>query len=194
MTIATLNDIYDVTCAIDRPAVFKYKRDGKWVDTTVPEFRDTVRYLATALRHLGVKPGDRVAILSENRPEWAMSDFAILANQAVTVPVYPTLLGWQIEFILNDAGAAAVVCSNAEQLQKLAEVRGHCPSVHSVMVCDAPGTLPAAVQTFAQAVDTGRRNDNDTERVQAGILPAFVEIEYQHRDHLRAGVAEKDRQ
>jgi long-chain acyl-CoA synthetase len=166
LTIATLNDIYDVTCAIDRPAVFKYKRDGKWVDTTVPEFRDTVRYLATALRHLGVKPGDRVAILSENRPEWAMSDFAILANQAVTVPVYPTLLGWQIEFILNDAGAAAVICSNAEQLQKLAEVRGHCPSVHSVIVCDAPGTSPEGVQTFAQAVETGRRNDNDTERAR----------------------------
>ena len=166
MTIATLNDIYDVTCAIDRPAVFKYKRGGKWVDTTVPEFRDTVRYLATALRHLGVKPGDRVAILSENRPEWAMTDFAILANQAVTVPVYPTLLGWQIEFILNDAGAAAVVCSNAEQLQKLAEVRGHCPSVHSIIVCDAPGTLPEGVQTFAQAVDTGRSNDNDTERAR----------------------------
>ena len=166
MTIATLNDIYDVTCAIDRPAVFKYKRDGKWVDTTVPDFRDTVRYLATALRHLGIKPGDRVAILSENRPEWAMSDFAILANQAVTVPVYPTLLGWQIEFILNDAGAAAVVCSNAEQLQKLGEVRGHCPSVHSVIVCDAPGTLPQGTQTFAQAVDTGRRNDNDAERAR----------------------------
>jgi len=166
MTIATLNDIYDVTCAIDRPAVFKYKRDGKWVDTTVPDFRDTVRYLATALRHLGIKPGDRVAILSENRPEWAMSDFAILANQAVTVPVYPTLLGWQIEFILNDAGAAAVVCSNAEQLQKLGEVRGHCPSVHSVIVCDAPGTLPQGTLTFAQVVDTGRRNDNDAERAR----------------------------
>ena len=111
MNIATLNDIYDVTAAIDRPAVFQFKRDGKWVDTTIPEFRDTVRHLATALRHLGVKPGDRVAILSENRPEWAMADFSILANQAVTVPVYPTLLGWQIEFILNDAGVSVVICS-----------------------------------------------------------------------------------
>jgi long-chain acyl-CoA synthetase len=166
MTIATINDIYDVTCAIDRPAVFKFKREGRWVDTTLLEFRDTVRYLATALRHLGVKPGDRVAILSENRPEWAMSDFAILANQAVTVPVYPTLLGWQIEFILNDSGAAAVICSNNEQLQKLAEVRGHCPSVHSIIVCDAPATLPPGVQTFAQAVDTGRRNDNATEKAR----------------------------
>ena len=163
MTIATLNDIYDITSAVDRPAVFRYKREGRWVDTTISEFRDTVRWLATALRHAGVKPGDRVAILSENRPEWAMADFAILANQAVTVPVYPTLLGWQIEYILNDAGASVVLCSNAEQLQKLGEVRGHCPAVHSIIVCDAPGTLPNGVITFAQAVDSGRRNDNESE-------------------------------
>src|SRR5688572_31681171 len=109
----TLNDIYKVTCEIARPAVMKYKRDGKWLDVTVPEFRDTVRGLACGLHDLGVKPDDRVAILSENRPEWTMSDFAILAASAVSVPVYPTLLGWQIEYILNDAGAVAVICSDA---------------------------------------------------------------------------------
>src|SRR5947207_8405396 len=159
MPIATLNEIFERTTAIDRPAVLKFKRDGRWVDTSVGAFRDTVRHLATALRHAGVKPGDRVAILSENRPEWAMADFATLANQAVSVPVYPTLLGWQIEYILNDAGASVVICSNAEQLQKLGEVRGHCPAVHTIIVCDAPATLPNGVITFAQAVDTGRRND-----------------------------------
>ena len=111
MEVRTLNDIYAVTCTLDRPAALKSKRDGRWVDVTVPEFRDAVRYFATGLRILGIKPGDRVAILSENRPEWAISDFAILANAAVTVPVYPTLLGWQIEYILNDSGAVAVICS-----------------------------------------------------------------------------------
>src|SRR3954453_23253670 len=145
MEIKTLNDIYTVTCSLDRPAALKYKRDGKWVDTSVDEFRDTVRYFATGLRLLGLKAGDRVATLSENRPEWAMSDFAILANQAVTVPVYPTLLGWQIEYILNDAGAGVVICSNGEQLQKLSEVLGHCPAVHAIIVCDPPGTLPNGV-------------------------------------------------
>src|SRR5262245_36206208 len=95
-----------------------------------------------------------------------MADFAILANQAVTVPVYPTLLAWQIEYILNDSGVSVVICSNAEQLQKLGEVRGHCPSVHTIIVCDPPGTLPNGVITFAQAVDSGRRNDNDTERAR----------------------------
>ncbi|HEY6137415.1 MAG TPA: long-chain fatty acid--CoA ligase, partial [Thermoanaerobaculia bacterium] len=67
MEIKTLNDIFTITCGVDRPAVLKSKKNGQWVDVGVPEFRDTVRHVATALRHLGVKSGDRVAILSENR-------------------------------------------------------------------------------------------------------------------------------
>src|SRR5438270_2033614 len=157
MEIRTLNDIYTLTCSLDRPAALKYKRDGKWVDTSVDEFRDTVRHFANGLRLLGVKPGDRVAILSENRPEWAMSDFAILANAAVTVPVYPTLLGWQIEYILNDSGAVAVICSTEEQLQKMQEIREHTPHVHNVIVCEAR-SVPPSVLTFQQVVDSGRQN------------------------------------
>jgi long-chain acyl-CoA synthetase len=155
MEIRTINDIFAVTCTIDRPAAVKSKRDGRWVDVTVPEFRDTVRHFANGLRQLGVKPGDRVAILSENRPEWAMSDFAILANAAVTVPVYPTLLGWQIEYILNDSGAVAVICSTEEQLQKVQEIRSHTPHVHNVIVCEAK-SVPKDTLTFQQVVENGR--------------------------------------
>ena len=64
MEIKTLNDIYDVTCTIDRPAALKSKREGRWVDVSVGEFRDTVRHFATGLRLLGVKPGDRVLVSS----------------------------------------------------------------------------------------------------------------------------------
>ena len=138
MEIKTLNDIFTVTCGVDRPAVLKSKKNGEWVDVGVPEFRDTVRHVATALRYLGVKPGDRVAILAENRPEWAIGDFGILADGAVTVPIYPTLLAWQIEYIVNDSGSVAVVCSTPEQLQKIQEIRDHCPSVHTVIVCEPP--------------------------------------------------------
>ena len=83
MEIKTLNDIYTVTCSLARPAALKYKRDGKWVDTSVDEFRDTVRYFATGLRLLGLKAGDRVAILSENRPEWAYADLATRAARTL---------------------------------------------------------------------------------------------------------------
>jgi long-chain acyl-CoA synthetase len=155
----TLNDIFATTIAIDRPAIMKYKSGEKWVDITVPEFRDTVRGLAAALHELGVKPGDRVGILSENRPEWTISDFAILAAGAVSVPVYPTLLGWQIEYILNDAGTVAVVCSNQEQLDKLLEIRSHVPCLSTIIVCDPPQTLSPGVRLFRDVVDSGRKHE-----------------------------------
>ena len=70
----TLNDIYEQTSSVDRPAIMKSKKGDRWIDVTVPEFRDTVRWFATGLYELGVKPGDRVGILSENRPEWTIAD------------------------------------------------------------------------------------------------------------------------
>ncbi len=175
MEIKTLNDIYAVTCTLDRPAALKSKRDGSWVDVTVPQLRDNVRHFSTGLRLLGVKPGDRVAILSENRPEWAIADFGILCNASVNVPIYPTLLGWQIEYILNDSGAVAVVCSTEEQLQKITEIRPHCPHLHNVIICESPASLPSNVLLFRQVVESGRKHDEthgpaqfDERRAQPG--------------------------
>ena len=153
----TLNDIFAVTCSIDRPAIMKYKRGGEWRDISVAEFRGTVRAVSHALRELGVKPGDRVGIIAENRPEWTMSDFAILCASAVSVPVYPTLLGWQIEYILNDAGTVALVCSDKEQLDKVQEIRAHVPSLSTVIVCDPPASHPEKVMTFADLVERGKK-------------------------------------
>src|SRR5258708_6422109 len=167
MEIKTLNDIYRLTCTIDRPVALKTKKNGQWVDTTVPQLRDTVRYFSNGLRSLGVKPGDRVAILSENRPEWAMADFAILAAGAVTVPIYPTLLGWQIEYILNDAGVVAVVCSTDEQYQKIAGVKSHVPSINNLILCDVPaGGVPEGVLRFEDVVETGRKDEESNGRAR----------------------------
>ncbi|HEY0370955.1 MAG TPA: long-chain fatty acid--CoA ligase [Thermoanaerobaculia bacterium] len=151
----TLNDIYAVTAAIDRPAIMKYKSGDKWVDVSVSEFRDAVHGIAYAFNDLGVKSGDRVAILAENRPEWTQADFAILCAGAVSVPVYPTLLGWQIEYILNDAGTVAVICSNKEQLDKILEIRSHVPCLNNIIVCDAPPQMPEGVRTFQDLVAHG---------------------------------------
>ena len=153
----TLNDIFKVTSSIDRPAIMKYKKDGQWVDITVPEFSDRVRHLAMALHETGVKPGDRVAIVAENRPEWSIADFAILCASAVSVPIYPTLLGWQVEYILNDAGAVAVICSNEEQLQKILDIRQQVPGLRQIVVCDPPAQLAPGVRSFADVVESGRK-------------------------------------
>ncbi len=155
MSVKTLNDIFLRTSRIERPSVMKYKKNGEWHDIGVREFTDTVRHFSTGLRMLGVKREDRVAILSENRPEWTLADFAIMAAGAVSVPIYPTLLGWQIEYLLNDSAAVAVVTSDAEQLEKIRQIADHCPSVHHIIVCDPPGTLPDGVKTFRTVVEAG---------------------------------------
>jgi long-chain acyl-CoA synthetase len=164
MEVRTLNDIYALTSQIDRPAAMKVKKGDRWVDVSVPEFRDSVRWFSTGLRCLGVKGGDRVAILAENRPEWTIGDFAILCAGGVSVPVYPTLLGWQIEYILNDSGSVALICSTPEQLQKFQEIRSHCPSIHNVIVCDPPAELPPGALTFQQVIDMGRKDEEASGR------------------------------
>lgn len=166
MSIETLNDIFKVTSGIPRPAIMKSKKGDRWVDLTVPDFEKTVRHLSTGLRMLGVKPEDRVAILSENRPEWTISDFAILAAGAVSVPIYPTLLGWQIEYILNDSGSVAVIVSTEEQLLKISDIASHCPSVHNIIVCDPPSPLPDGVKTFRTVVEAGLASEESEGRVR----------------------------
>ena len=80
------------------------------------------------LRGWGLGKGDRVAILSENRWEWAVTDFAVLAIGAVDVPLYPTLTPEQIGYMLRDSGAKVAVVSTREQYEKVAAVRGSCRS------------------------------------------------------------------
>ncbi|HEX9107910.1 MAG TPA: AMP-binding protein, partial [Longimicrobiales bacterium] len=86
---------------------------------TFAEVEERVFRLATALAARGVAAGDRVAILSENRPEWAIADYAVLSLGAVTVPLYPTLPAGQVAEILADAAAKVVFVSDAAQATKV---------------------------------------------------------------------------
>ncbi len=87
------------------------KRGREWVHTSGARFVERVRHIALGLRDLGIKPGDRVGLISENRPEWSIVDLAILSAGAVTVPIYTTQSVEQIRFILEDSAARALVIS-----------------------------------------------------------------------------------
>lgn len=158
MAAETLNDVFLRTLTLERPAIMKVKRDGVWIDITVAQFEQQVRHVALGLRTLGVKPGDRVAILSENRPEWTITDFGILACGAISVPIYPTLLAWQIEYILNDSGCVAVFASDSEQMKKVTDTCEHCPTVNNIVVFDAGADevkLPQKVRLFPSFLALG---------------------------------------
>jgi long-chain acyl-CoA synthetase len=86
--------------------------DGKWEKISASTFVERVRNVALGLAELGIRPGDRIALLSENRPEWSIADLAILSLGAINVPIYTTQAVEQISYILGDSGARAIFISN----------------------------------------------------------------------------------
>ena len=134
---------------------FRSKRAGRWVDIGYPDLAARVQDLSIGLQELGVRRGDRVAILSENRPEWAIADYACLAARCTDVPIYPTLPAKQAEYILRDAGAVAVLVSSAAQLEKVAKVRERLPALAHIIAFDDAAT-GAGVLRFEQVLERGR--------------------------------------
>ncbi len=146
MAIRTVCDIfYHSVSTFRKPEHLKHKRDGAWRAISSDEFRTAVEELSMGLRELGVAKGDKVAILAENRPEWAFADLATLAVGAADAPVYPTLTPAQVLYILNDSESKVLFVSNAAQAAKVAEVRSRARHLQHVIRMDpAPieGTLP----------------------------------------------------
>ena len=120
-----------------RPAL-SYKPGGSktWVTLTYQETAEQVRQVSLGLRAMGIGRGDRVALLSENRPEWAICDLATQAAGGVTVPIYPTLPTAQVAHILADSGAKAVVVSDAKQAAKIFSLRGDTAALSVIVVMD----------------------------------------------------------
>jgi long-chain acyl-CoA synthetase len=98
---------------------FKTNQNGEWVEISSDEFLLRIEQLFFALQILGIRPRDRVAIISENRLEWAVADYAALCAGATTVPIYPTLSQGQIEALLRDCGPAIAFVSTPDLLQKV---------------------------------------------------------------------------
>jgi long-chain acyl-CoA synthetase len=145
MAIRTVCDIFYHSVDTFRKAEhLKYKKDGIWRVISSEELRTAVEEVSMGLRALGVDKGDKVAILSENRPEWAIADLATLAIGAADAPVYSTLTPAQVLYILNDSESKVVFVSNAVQAAKVAEVRSQARHLRHVIRMDAPpieGTL-----------------------------------------------------
>jgi long-chain acyl-CoA synthetase len=118
------------------------------------ELFERIRDLALGFAALGVGPGDRVAIVSESRPEWIMCDMAILASGAVTVPIYPTLSAAQALYILKDSAARVAIVSTRVQLDKLQEIRHLVPAIEAVVVME-PSAAGASVMTLDEVAQRG---------------------------------------
>jgi len=176
MNRGTLTQLFFTT--VDRhaglAAAFRSKVGGAWVSITHREALGRVQAISLGLRELGIKPGDKVAIVSENRPEWALTDYACLCARATDVPIYPTLTAKQTEYILRDSESVAVFCSTAAQVAKVLEVQGALPGLQQIIVFDGdaaagrPGVISlAALEGKGRAV-VSRHPNWKAEALSAG--------------------------
>ncbi len=124
MSLQTLNDIFFAVAGRDQPQLMLRKTASGWEPISSQEFCIKVGGVAAALRSWGISRGDRVAILSENRHEWVVADFACLLLGAVVVPIYTTLTPEQTAYLLQDSGARAIFVSSLKHLEKVASIRG----------------------------------------------------------------------
>lgn len=153
MNPRTILDLYRTSIANPREGYATHYWPGGSRAFSTREFHRRTVALATALPGLGVRRGDRVMLLSENRPEWHMVDIATLAAGAVNVPVYPTLTPAQLAYQLRDSGAVLVVAENAEQMKKFLSVRRECPALEHFIQID--GACAEGVRSLEELVRVG---------------------------------------
>jgi long-chain acyl-CoA synthetase len=175
MSIATLNDIFFTTLERNLDSLMLYREQGKWLPVSSRQFSESVARSANALRSWGVGKGDRIAILSENRPEWPVADLSSMLLGAVTVPLYTTLTADQTAFVLNDSGCRIIFVSSDQQLHKITSVlsktriekiivmdnvaftrdlapyAGRCTTL-SALTAQTPGELPPEIEQQARSV------------------------------------------
>ena len=183
--LKTINDVFLLVAQReDATAALCCDAAGQWQPVTARQLYHRVRALAHALQGMGVGKGDRVAILAENRWEWAVTDFAVLALGAVDVPLYTTLTAEQIAAQLADCGARVIAVSTVQQYEKVQSIRDR-TALEKIIVMDA---LPKTAQAIcfrelmpaAPAAATGPRLERDAEfdrrvaSVQPGDLATII--------------------
>ena len=169
----TLNELFlRAVEGSSRQNVFLSKSAGRYRGTSSLEVLKTVAALARALESMGVRKGDRVALLAENRVEWALADYAILGLGAIAVPLYSTLLEDDIEYILRDSGSKGIIVSTQDQLQKVLNVRSRVPDLLSfVLAMDPSGAVVQDVWSWKEVLEQeGARGPDPVESFRAQAL------------------------
>lgn len=161
----------------DRQNAFKYKQDGSWKICSYSELSRRARQIALGLHSLGVRKGDRVAMLSENRIEWIAADFGTLSLGAADVPLYSTLTDKQAAYIINDCGAKVMFVSTEAQLKKVLAMQAELPHLKKVVVFDkydpALAKDPETLMSLAQLEEMGKALDREQPQLFEELVRAI---------------------
>lgn len=155
--------------AAEAKPVLQYKESGVYKGVSYTELRRRVELFAFGLASLGLKRGDRVSIISENRPEWVIADQAIVLLGGVNVPVYPTMTAKQNEYIFNDAGVRFAIVSNQFQLTKVVKAKEGVATLEKIIIMNEKGPI--------EETDTLAFSD---------VLRMGEKFEHEDPDHLKA--------
>ena len=164
----TINDVFFSVVERDLEQAMLHKQGSQWLPISS---RDLYRYVmgtARSLRACGIGHGDRVAILSENRPEWAVADFASMLLGAADVPIYPTLTPEQTLVILQDSGARLAFVSTAEQLKKILSIKDRTAIETVVVMDDVPTDEALLMSVLMRSSDVERDQEIDARGKQVG--------------------------
>ena len=154
---ATLVDVFNQIARVHkRPDTLNYKRDGRWASISSDELLARAKRIAAGLHAIGVQRGDRVALLSESRVEWTLTDAGSIFAGAIDVPIYATLTPPQVRYILNDSGACVLFLPNREKFLELKDALGECPEVKHIVFFEADGVTAADGLTLDQLEAKGR--------------------------------------
>ena len=143
----------DAVARHNKPDTVSEKRGGQWVHISAEEFIRRIHHIALGLADAGIRAPDRVALISENRPEWSIADLAILSIGAVTVPLYTTQSIDQIEFILRDSGARALMVSGGRALKHARKGFAAVDSLEQVVVFDSESAQGLEGATSLAAIE-----------------------------------------
>src|SRR5580698_2154846 len=174
--ISTINDLFCRIAAAANPrAVLWQDEFGHWQPISSDQMYQRVRALADAFLSWGAKKGDRIALIGENRWEWAVTDFASLGIGAANVPIYPTLTGEQVAVLVRDAGCRIAVVSNRQQFDKLNAVRAQTELERIVMMdAGAPEGAIAFSTLMAGADARGPQRDPVFDALVRSVEPKDV--------------------
>ncbi|MBN2409144.1 MAG: long-chain fatty acid--CoA ligase [Candidatus Aminicenantes bacterium] len=140
-----------------KPDFMLFKKEGRYQPVSTEEFGRNVKHFCLGLRDLGLQKGDKVIILSENRPEWVIADHANLCLGAITVPIYTSLVSEQIRYIIDDSDATAVIVSCEDLWNRIEAVRPALAKVrHYITFMEK---APDGVLTFGEVLERGRLLD-----------------------------------
>jgi long-chain acyl-CoA synthetase len=168
---ATLVDVFTrIARDHKRPDTLNYKSDGRWVSISSDELLSRAKHIAAGLHAIGVRRGERVALLSESRAEWTLTDAGSIFAGTIDVPIYATLTPPQVRYILNDSGSSVLFLPNKEKLLELKDALGECPEVKHVIFFEPAGVTAGDGLTLAQLEEKGR----DLEQREPGYIDRAV--------------------